>query len=394
MNHKKTMKDINVTGKRCLVRVDFNVPMDESGKITDETRIQNTLPTIHNLLGRGAKIILISHLGRPENKEPEFSLAPVAKRTAELLGKDNIGVYDIDNPETLDIVNQMKNGDIVFLENIRYYREERKDYLEFAKRLKEYGDIFINDAFGAAHRVHGSTVGLAEYLPAVQGLLMEEETKLLKLLIEKPNRPFVAVVGGKKASTKLPVIKTLLEKADSVLLGGGVANTFFKAWGIEIGKSFYEEEMVPVAKEMIWKAMQTRSALVLPKDVIVADTPTKDAKVKEVSYNEIPENLSIFDIGPESRKIYRDILKNAGSVLWSGPIGVFEVEQFAHGSDTVLAAIAQGNSNSVIGGGDTIAAIAGKPEMNRISHISTGGGAMLQFIEQGTLPGIECLDDI
>jgi len=393
MNNKKTMKDIDLTGKRCLVRVDFNVPMDTKGNITDETRIQNTLPTIHNLLGRGAKIILISHLGRPTYKDPKYSLKSVASRTAELLGKKNISVLDIDDKNTKTQINTMRNGDIVFLENIRYYKEERKDYLNFGKRLAEYGDIFINDAFGAAHRIHGSTVGLASYLPAVSGLLMEQEMKLLKFLVDRPNRPFVAVIGGKKASSKLPVISTLLDKADYIIVGGGVANTFLKAWGIEIGNSFYEEEMLDKAKEILWKAISSKAALIFPDDVVISEK-IDSKNSKEVSVYKMPKNYAIFDAGPKSRKKYRKILKKAESVLWSGPIGVFEIEQFSHGSNTILAAIAASESNSVIGGGDTISAIAEKPEKTRISHISTGGGAMLQFIENSTLPGIEALNDL
>jgi len=393
MNRKKTMKDINVKGKHCLVRVDFNVPMDKKGNITDETRIQNTLPTIHNLIGRGAKIILVSHLGRPVGKDKNFSLKLVSKKVAELLGQKNIPVYDIDHKNTAQAVKDMKNGDIIFFENVRYYYEERKDHINFGKRLAEFGDIFINDAFGTAHRVHGSTVGITKFLPSVQGLLMEQETKLLTLLIDNPNHPLVAVIGGKKTSTKLPVINVLLDKADYIILGGGVANTFFKTWGYDIGDSCYEEGMMATAKKIIWKAIQSRAALILPHDVVVADKMSSRADIREVPISKIPKGFSIFDAGSKSRKKYRNILKNAGSVLWSGPIGVFEIEQFSHGTNTVLAAIASSNANSVIGGGDTIAAIAGSPDMNRISHISTGGGATLEFIEKGTLPGIEALND-
>lgn len=388
------MKDIDVMGKRCLVRVDFNVPLDKDGKITDETRIQNTLPTIHNLLGRGAKIILISHLDRPEGKDPNLSLNIVAKRTAELLGRNKIPVYDLDDPNLEKIVNDMKNGDILFFENIRYYIEERKDYLKFGERLSRFGDVFINDAFGAAHRVHGSTVGITKFLPSVQGLLMEQETRLLRLLVTNPNRPFVAVIGGKKASTKMPVINTLLDRADTIITGGGVANTFLKAWGIEIGKSFYEETMLQEAKDLLFKAVSSNASLLLPRDFIVSNEPTDKGDIKEVNFDKIPKNYAAYDIGPKSRKICRDILVNAGSVLWSGPVGMFEVEPFSHGCNTILASIASGNSNSVIGGGDTIAAVAGQPEMNRISHISTGGGATLQFIEKGSLPAIDALEDL
>jgi len=395
MADKKTMKDIRVGNKRCLIRVDFNVPMDKNGKITDETRIQNTLPTIHNLLGRGAKIIIISHLGRPEGKDKKYSLKLVAKRVAELLGRDNIKVLDIDNKKTKEIIENMNKGEIVFLENIRYYREERKDYLQFGKRLSQYGDIFINDAFGTAHRIHGSTVGLAHYLPAVSGLLMEQEIKLLKLLIHNPNHPFVAVIGGKKASSKLPVISTLLDKTDYILVGGGVANTFLKAQGFDIGNSYYEEDMLETAKKILWKAVQSKSAIILPNDVVAAkkiDSQKDEIKIKKIPGNF--KNLSIFDLGPKTSNKNKEILKNAGSILWAGPMGVFEKKKFSNGSNSILEGIAESNSNSLIGGGDTIAAIAGKSGMKRISHISTGGGAMLQFIENGNLPAIEALSDL
>jgi phosphoglycerate kinase len=395
MVDKKTMKDINVSNKKCLIRVDFNVPMNINGEITDETRIQNTLPTIHNLLGRGAKIIIISHLGRPEGKDEKYSLKPVAKRVSELLGKEKIDVLDIDNPNTKEIIDKMNKGDIVFLENIRYYTEERKDYLNFGKRLSSYGDIFINDAFGAAHRIHGSTVGLAHYLPAVSGLLMEQEIKLLKLLISNPNHPFVAVIGGKKASSKLPVISILLNKADYILVGGGVANTFLKAQGFDIGNSFYEEEMLETAKKILWQAIQSRSAIILPGDIVVSkEINSAISEIYVKTLGDKIENLSIFDVGPDTSKKNKEILKNAGSILWAGPMGVFEKEEFSNGSNEILKGIAESNANSLIGGGDTIACIAGKQEMKKISHISTGGGAMLQFIENGTLPAIESLNNV
>jgi len=393
---KKTLRDIEVKGMVCLVRVDYNVPVNTMKEITDDTRIIQTLPTLHNLIGRGAKIVLISHLGRPKDKEMSLSLAPVAKRLSEILGKENtIPLYDIDNEkETKDAISKMGAGDVLMLENIRFYDAERKDFMSFGKRLASFGDIFVNDAFGTSHRIHGSTVGITEHLPSVAGFLMESEIKYMSMVLHKPARPLVAIIGGKKASTKITVIDKLMEKADALLIGGGVANTFLKTWGLQIGKSVYEKEMVDLARKLIWKAMQTKTALLLPEDVVIANGLSPSSRTKIVDISEVPEDWMILDIGPKTVEKYREVLSVAGSVVWSGPMGLFEMHKYRAGNDAILKAVVDGNANSLVGGGDTIASIQGNDYMKQISHISTGGGATLEFIEKGTLPGIEALDKL
>ena len=392
---KKTLRDVDVTGKVCLVRVDYNVPIDTLGNITDDTRIQETLPTLHNLIGRGAKIVLVSHLGRPRGKEASLSLVPIAKRLSEILGKESISVYDIDDEEgTKKAIQKLGNGELMMFENIRFYDAERKDFLAFGKRLAAFGEIFVNDAFGAAHRVHGSTVGIAEYLPAVAGFLMESEIKYMSMVLHQPARPVIAIIGGKKASTKITVIEKLMEKADAVLIGGGVANTFIKTWGLQIGDSVFEKEMVDVARKLIWKAMHTNTALHLPVDIVIANGLLPSSRRKIVDIHDIPAGWMALDIGPETVKNYQEVLKTAGTVVWSGPMGLFEMEQYRAGNDAILKAVVESGANSMIGGGDTIASIQGSENKKKISHISTGGGATLEFIEKGTLPGIEALNDL
>lgn len=391
---KKTLRDIDVTGKVCLVRVDFNVPMNTMGQISDDSRIQQTLPTLHNLIGRGAKTVLISHLGRPKGKEASLSMKPVADRLAEILGRGPIAVHDIDDEsETKSAIDSMKNGEIIMLENIRFYNDERKDFVNFGKRLAQFGEFFINDAFGTAHRIHGSTVGIAEFLPSVAGSLMESEIKYMSMVLQKPARPVVAIIGGKKASSKITVIEKLMEKADAVLIGGGVANTFLKTWGIHIGKSVYEKEMVNTARKVVWKAMHTNTALHLPEDVVISNGFSPSSRTKVVGIEEIPDDWMALDIGPKTAQKYAEVLKGAGSVIWSGPMGLFEMEKFRAGNDAIFKAVVASGATSLVGGGDTIASIAMHDDIKHISHISTGGGASLEFIEKGTLPAIEALDD-
>ena len=391
---KKTLRDVDVTGKVCLVRVDYNVPVSTLGQISDDTRIQETLPTLHNLIGRGAKIILLSHLGRPKEKEASLSLTPIAKRLAEILGRKAIPVLDIDDEKmTRERIKKMKNGDIIMFENMRFYNAERKDFLEFGKRLASFGEIYVNDAFGTAHRIHGSTVGIAEYLPAVAGFLMESEIKYMSMVLHQPARPIVAIIGGKKASTKITVIEKLMEKADTLLIGGGVANTFLKTWGLKIGDSVFEKEMVNVAHKIIWKAMHTNTALLLPEDVVIANGLSPSSRTKVVNIEEVPEGWMILDIGPKTVEAFKKVIKKAGSIIWSGPLGLFEMKQFKAGNDAILKAVVESGANTLIGGGDTIASIHGTEEAKQITHISTGGGAMLEFIEKGTLPGIDALND-
>ena len=391
---KQTLRDVDVIGKAVLVRVDYNVPIDTMGKIMDDTRIQETLPTLHNLIGRGAKIVLISHLGRPKGKEQSLSLVPIANRLAEILGKDEIQVHDIDkDKETKAAIKKLGNGEIMMFENIRFYNDERKGFLKFGEKLASFGDIYVNDAFGASHRVHASTVGIAQYLPAVAGFLMEEEMKYMGMVLQNPAKPVVAIIGGKKASTKITVIEKLMEKADSLLIGGGVANTFLKTWGLGIGDSVFEKGMVDTARKIIWKAVHTNTALHLPEDVVIANGLSPSSRAKIVDIDSVPEGWMILDIGPKTVKAYGEVLKDAGLVIWSGPMGLFEMKKYRAGNDAILNAVVEGGANSLVGGGDTISSMQGQEAKNSISHISTGGGAMLEFIEKGTLPGIEALND-
>lgn len=394
MAPKKTIKDIEVKDKICLVRVDFNVPFDENGEIAGDTRILNSMPTIHNLIARGAKVVLISHLGRPKFRDESLSLKKVIKRTSELLGKDEIPLFDIDDNNIKEKINNLKKGEVAILENIRFCPEEEKNSDDFAKYLSSLGDIFVNDAFGVSHRVNASTVGITKYLPSVAGLLLEEEIKIFKILVKNPPRPFVGIIGGKKISDKIKVIGKLLEKADTLIIGGGVANTFLKAWGYDIGDSVYEEEMIEVAKDFIWKAMQSKTALRLPKDVVLTDEISKNANYNIAKVYEDFGRLKIVDIGPETLKEHINTLKDSGSVIWSGPIGVYEIEKFRKGNDEILKAISESGANSYIGGGDTIAACIKKQNyFNKLTHVSTGGGALLSFLEKETLPAIEALMD-
>jgi len=391
--HKQTIKDIKVRGKRVIVRVDFNVPMHD-GKITDETRITSTLPTIHNLLGRGARIILISHLGRPKGFEKKYSLEPVAKRLAELLEIKEIPLLDVLDSKSIDVVDELENGSVAMFENIRFYDDERKDWQSFAKILAKFGDCFVNDAFGVCHRTHASVVGIPEYLPSVAGLLLADEIRFLTFFIKHAATPVVVIVGGKKVSSKIAVIDTFLEKADTVLVGGGCANTFLRSWGYDIGKSVSEKAMLDTSKRIIWKASQANTALIIPEDVVVAeDLEGKNERV--VSIDNIPPKSMILDIGPETIKKFKHHILKAGTVIWAGPLGLFENDKFAVGTHQILRTIVESECSSVTGGGDTIAAMKKYPKLAKeITHISTGGGAMLEFIEKGTLPGIEVLNDL
>ena len=372
---KKTLRDIDVSNKVCLLRVDYNVPINTQGHIADDTRIQETLPTLHNLISRGAKIVIISHLGRPRTKELSLSLQPVANRLAEILEKDEIKVCDIDNEtQTKQTIKDMKKGDIIFFENIRFYDAERKDFLNFGKRLASFGDVFVNDAFGAAHRVHGSTVGIAAHLPAVAGFLMESEIKYMSMVLKNPAQPVVAIIGGKKASTKITVIEKLMEKADSVLIGGGVANTFLKTWGHHIGDSVFEKDMVDLARKLIWKAMKTKTELHLPEDVVIANGLEPSSRTRIVEPDEVPDGWMILDIGPKTATKYASVIQDAGSVIWSGPMGLFEMERFRAGNDVVFRSVVESGANSLVGGGDTIASINMHNDVSHISHLSTGGG--------------------
>jgi len=387
---KKTIKDIEVEGKRVLVRVDFNVPLAE-GKVVDDTRIRAAIPTIEYLLERGAKVILISHLGRPKGKVvPELRMDPVAERLSEILGRAVEKLDDCVGDEVKEAVERMKPGDVILLENTRFHPEERANDPDFSRRLAELADFFVNDAFGTAHRAHASNVGVANYLPTVAGLLMEREMSFLGKAIESPERPFVAILGGAKISDKIGVIENFLKKVDFLLIGGGVANTFFKAKGYEVGESLVEEESLGVAKEMLEKGGER---LILPVDVVVADKFAADAESKVVALDEVPSDWRILDIGPKTVELFKEKLVGAKTVVWNGPMGVFEFPKFSEGTRAVAEALAELDATTIVGGGDSIAAIEQAGVAESITHISTGGGATLKFLEGKELPGIAVISE-
>ncbi len=392
--NKKTIKDIDVNGKKVLVRVDFNVPLDENKHITDETRIKAALPTINYLLENGAAVILCSHLGRPKGEfNMKYSLAPVADRLKEIYPGKVTFASDVIGESAKAAVDAVKKGEIVLLENLRFHAEEEKNDPEFAKKLASYADIYVNDAFGTAHRAHASTAGVADYLPAVAGFLIGKELDIMGKALENPERPFVAILGGKKVSDKIGVINNLLEKVDTLIIGGAMAFTFFKAMGYEIGKSLLEEEKIDLAKSLIQKAKDKGVNLLLPVDTIVADKFGEDANTKNVSRDAIPADWEGLDIGIESRKIFADAVKNAKTVIWNGPMGVFEIEKFAGGTKAVAEALAQCSGTTIIGGGDSAAAVEQLGYADKMTHISTGGGASLEFLEGLELPGVAALND-
>ncbi len=388
-----TLRDLDVRGKRVLVREDYNVPLDENQNITDETRIQATLETVRWIINAGGKLVLMAHLGRPKGKpDPKQSLAPVAKRLAETLGKPVVLAPDCVGEETEAVVGRMKDGDIVLLENLRFHKEEEANDPEFAAKLAKLGDVYVNDAFGTAHRAHASTVGVtAHFKQNAAGFLMEKELKYLGDALEKPARPFVAIMGGSKISGKIDVINNLLPKVDTLLIGGGMAYTFFKAMGLEIGKSLLEEDKIDLARELLSKAGKK---IVLPVDTVIADAFDNNANTKVVKRDEIPAGWEGVDIGPATVKEFSDIIKSAKTIVWNGPLGVFEMPNFAKGTAAIAHAVAEATdrgSISVIGGGDSAAAIAQAGLAERMSHISTGGGASLEFLEGKVLPGVAAL---
>ena len=391
---KMTVKDIDVKGKRVFCRVDFNVPMQD-GKITDETRIRAALPTIQYLIDQGAKVILASHLGRPKGKVvEELRLTPVAKRLSELLGKE-VDKADEAYGETVKAkVEQMKEGDVLLLENVRFYPGEEKNDPELAKAFAELADIYVNDAFGTAHRAHASTEGVAHYLPAVSGFLMEKELDVLGNALSNPQRPFTAIIGGAKVKDKIGVIENLLEKVDNLIIGGGLAYTFVKAQGHEIGKSLLEEDKIELAKGFIEKAKEKGVNFYMPVDAVVADEFSENANTKVVSIEEIPADWQALDTGPNPAELYATVIKESALVIWNGPMGVFEMDKFAGGTKAVAEALAEAEDTySVIGGGDSAAAVEKFGLADRMSHISTGGGASLEFMEGKALPGVVVLKD-
>ena len=390
MFNKKTVKDIDVKGKRVLVRVDFNVPIKD-GEITDDTRILAALPTIKYLLNERASLILCSHLGRPKNgPEPAFSLKPVAEYLGTLISEKVYFAADCVGPIAEDAVNKLGPMEILVLENTRFYSGEKKNDPEMAKELASYADVFVNDAFGTAHRAHASNVGVSDYLPAVAGFLLEKEIEYLDQTIEKPKKPFVAILGGAKVSDKINVIKNLLEKADTILIGGGMANTFFKAQGYPVADSLVEDDALETARELVKSG---GAKLRLPVDVIIAEDFDDGAKSRVMSVGPVPEGWRILDIGPETIIKYNKVISQAGTVVWNGPMGVFEMPNFAKGTFEIANAVANSGAISIIGGGDSASAIKKSGLADKISHISTGGGASLEMLEGVQLPGLVALED-
>ena len=388
---KKTVRDINVAKKRVLVRVDFNVPQDKAGQITDDTRVRAALPTIQYLREQGAKVILCSHLGRPKGKvAEEFRLAPVARRLSELLDAPVATVKDCIGPDAVKAAKALKPGQVLLLENLRFYAQEEANDAEFAKQLASVADVYVNDAFGTAHRAHASTEGVTHFLPSVAGFLMERELNFLGQATADPTRPYVAILGGAKVSDKIAVIENLLPKVDQLIVGGGMANTFLKAQGLEIGASLVEEDKVDLAKDLLKRGGKK---LLLPVDVVVADAFAAEAKHQTVAVDKVPAGWRILDIGPKSVANISAVLKKAKTVVWNGPMGVFEFPAFATGTVAVAKALAASKATSVIGGGDSAAAVEQAGVADKITHISTGGGASLEFLEGKVLPGVAALLD-
>lgn len=396
---KKSIRDVEVEGRRALVRVDFNVPL-EKGQITDDTRIVAALPTINYLRERGARVILMSHLGRPQDKDKsewgQLTLDPVAKRLSELLGVNVAKTDDCIGPEVTAAVKKLKNGDVLLLENTRFHPEEEKNNLNFARKLAALGDLFVNDAFGAAHRAHASTVGVTNYLsPCVIGFLMEKELQVLREVLTAPERPLVVILGGKKVSDKIGVVKNLLRIADRILIGGGMAYTFLKAQGREVGKSILDDQIsLDEVRAVMQQAEEKGVELLLPVDVVVGQEFTPDTKKKTVTVEKIPADWEGLDIGPQTRARFIEALQDAGMVVWNGPLGVFEFDAFAQGTNEVAQALAQSSAKAIIGGGDSAAAVLKAGVADRMYHLCTGGGASLEFLEGKELPGVAVLDNV
>lgn len=393
--NKKTIRDIpegELQGKRVLVRVDFNVPLDENRNITDDTRIVESLPTIKFLLERGARVILVSHLGRPKGKpSDEFRMDPIARRLEELLGWRVYKVNECVGENVRKAVAQLKSGEVLLLENVRFYPEEEANDENFARALAELADVYVNDAFGAAHRAHASTAGVARFLPAYAGFLMEKELEALGEKLNNPVRPFLAILGGAKVSSKIGVLQKLLEKVDVLLIGGGMAYTFIKAMGYEIGKSLLEEGMIEEARKILETAKAKGVRLELPEDFIVAPEGEEGVETRVVDWDKIPRDMGGYDIGPKTIEKFGKYIQGAKTIFWNGPLGLFEVDVFARGTTEIARKVAESGAIVVVGGGDTVAAIKKAGVESKITHISTGGGASLEFVEGRPLPGVEVL---
>ena len=397
--NKLSIDSVNFKDKKVLVRVDFNVPLDENQNIINDIRIKASLPTINKLVDDGGKVILMSHLGRPKGeRKQEFSLKPAALRLSELLGKEVKLAPDCIGEETEKLVNEMNSGDFILLENVRFHKEETDNEPEFAKQLASIGEVFVNDAFGSAHRAHASTEGVTKFIDTcAAGYLMQKELDYLGSALAEPKRPYCAILGGAKISGKIDVINNLLDKVDTLIVGGGMAFTFFKAQGKEIGKSLLEEEKLDLAKELLGKLEGSKVKFLLPVDVVVAEEFSNDSPVETVSVDNIPSNKMGLDIGKESIKLFKNELRKSKTIVWNGPMGVFEMDNFAEGTMEIAKTLAEATSNgavTVIGGGDSAAAISKSGLEKQVSHVSTGGGASLEFLEGKTLPGVAALTDI
>ena len=393
--NKKTIKDIDLKGKKVFVRCDFNVPLDENGNITDNRRIEGALPTIKYLLEQDSKIILCSHLGRPKGEvNPKYSLAPVQKELSKLLGKEVKLAEDVIGESAKELTSNMQEGEIVLIENVRFDAREEKNDEALSKELASMAEVFVNDAFGTAHRAHSSTAGIAEYLPAVSGFLIEKELNFLGNTLENPKRPFVAILGGAKVSDKIGVIDSLLEKVDTLMIGGGMAYTFFKSMGYTVGNSICEEDKLDLAQDLMNKAKEKNVKLVLPVDNVIAQEIAPDAENKIVNSDNIPDDWEGLDIGPKSIELFKEELKDAKTVIWNGPVGFSEYDIFANGTRSIADMLSKlEDCITIIGGGDSAAAVEKLGYADKITHISTGGGASLEFLEGKKLPGIECLLD-
>jgi len=395
--NKKTIRDIDVEGRRVLVRVDFNVPLDAQQQITDDTRVKAALPTIRYLLDHGAAVILMSHLGRPKGQPVESQrLTPVARRLSDLLGQPVQMAPDCIGPQVVSMVQKLQPGQLLLLENLRFHKEEEQNDPAFARQLADLGAVYVNDAFGSAHRAHASTEGVTRYLPSVAGLLVEKEINFLGAALEHPKRPFAAIIGGAKVSDKITVLERLLDLADVLLIGGGMANTFLKAEGYEIGDSLVENEKLDVARDLLARASQRKLALVLPNDVVIADRFAADADHKTVPADAVPPGWRILDIGERTIAAFRERLSDAQTIIWNGTLGVAEMPAFAKGTDAVISILAEltrRGATTIIGGGDSAAAVAQAGAADKMTHVSTGGGASLEFLEGRLLPGVAALQD-
>jgi 3-phosphoglycerate kinase len=394
MKNKMNVSDLNLKGKRVIARVDFNVPLDAEGNITDDKRIAGALPTIRHIIDNGGKLILVSHLGRPKNgPEAKFSMKPAAKRLSELLGKEVVLAADVIGPDAKAKAADLKEGEVMMLENVRFHKEEEKNDPAFAKELASLAEIYVNDAFGTAHRAHASTAGLADYLPSACGFLIKKELDIMGKALDNPERPFVAILGGAKVSDKISVIENLLDKVDTLIIGGGMAYTFIKAQGNNVGTSICEMDKLDLANSLLAKAKSKGVSLLLPVDNVVGKEFKADTESKTVFSNSIPEEWMGLDIGEETVKLFSDAIKGAKTVVWNGPMGVFEMEKFANGTKKVAEALANSGATSIVGGGDSAAAVEQLGFADRITHISTGGGASLEFLEGLELPGIAVLNE-